>query len=122
MNEVATISDKQVAEAFDQGAKEGVRDKARKYTDSAIRTLASIMRNTKNAPGVRRAAAMNLLDQAWGRPDARGEQVTGGGGGITIVINKLSTGEMEKVQVREIAEDVVEAAQVVEALKADPDD
>ncbi len=45
-----------------------VRDLAREQTDKAVKTLISIMDNSKAADAARAAAANSLLDRGWGRP------------------------------------------------------
>lgn len=75
-----------------------VRELAQAHTEAAIATLASIMKNKKNAPNVRRQCAVDILNQGWGRPDSR----TGEGGdkgtqrGLTINILKMRTGKTVK--------------------------
>ncbi len=45
-----------------------VRALAREQTDKAVKTLISIMDNSKAADAARAAAANSLLDRGWGRP------------------------------------------------------
>lgn len=116
------LSAKQVIETFEESAKQDVRDMARVHTDEAIMTLVTIMRNKKNPPGARRAAAKDILDQGWGRPDSRGEQNTGNTG-VTIIINKLSTGETRHIAgFDEVRNDIIDAEAVVAALKSGNDE
>ena len=48
-----------------------VRELAREHTGEAIKTLVSIMTNTKSAPAARVSAANALLDRGYGRPARR---------------------------------------------------
>lgn len=45
-----------------------IRSKAREFTDSALETLAHIMRQPNSPPAARVAAAGHLLDRGWGKP------------------------------------------------------
>lgn len=44
-----------------------IRSLARSHTETAIRTLAGIMRQTKSPAAARVAAAQVLLDRGWGK-------------------------------------------------------
>jgi hypothetical protein len=56
-----------------------IRSLARSHTDTAIRTLAGIMRQNKAPASARVAAAQALLDRGWGKPaqPQTGEDGTG---------------------------------------------
>jgi hypothetical protein len=45
-----------------------VRELAKKYTEEAVQTLATIMRSEEAPPAARTAAAAALLDRGYGRP------------------------------------------------------
>jgi hypothetical protein len=45
-----------------------IRSLARAHTDTAINTLAGIMREKEAPPAARVAAAQALLDRGWGKP------------------------------------------------------
>ena len=45
-----------------------VRALAQEHTESAVKTLVTIMEDDKAAPSARTAAASALLDRGWGRP------------------------------------------------------
>jgi hypothetical protein len=47
-----------------------VQEAARQYTEEAMETLATIMRDAKAPPATRVAAANCLLDRGWGRAPA----------------------------------------------------
>jgi hypothetical protein len=65
-----------------------VKDLARTHTESAIKTLAEIMRSKKASPNARVSAADAILDRAWGRP-AQAIEMSGPGGG-PIDVNRLA--------------------------------
>jgi hypothetical protein len=46
-----------------------IRSLARSHTETSIRTLASIMNDTKAQPTARVAAANSLLDRGWGKAE-----------------------------------------------------
>jgi hypothetical protein len=46
-----------------------IRSLARAHTETAIRTLAGIMRENRAPPSARVAAAQALLDRGWGKPE-----------------------------------------------------
>lgn len=114
------MSDKKSAaalyEAFEEAAQEDVQKVARTFTGEALDTLVGIMRNQEASAGVRRQAAKDVLDQGWGRPDNRASQQGEGQAGVTIVINKLSTGEMERISAKEVATELIEAGDVLRSL------
>ena len=41
---------------------------ARSHTETALKTLAHVMRNNESPPAARVAAANSLLDRGWGKP------------------------------------------------------
>jgi hypothetical protein len=45
-----------------------IRSLARSHTQSALRVLVAVMRNTKATPPARVAAANAILDRGWGKP------------------------------------------------------
>ena len=45
-----------------------VRDLARAHTEEAVETLVGVMRDEEAPPAARAAAAIAILDRAWGRP------------------------------------------------------
>lgn len=45
-----------------------IRSLARGHTETAIKTLAGIMKQPKAPPAARVAAASALLDRGWGKP------------------------------------------------------
>ena len=47
-----------------------IKSLARKYTESAVKTLGAIMRHPDSPPAARVMAANSLLDRGWGKPDA----------------------------------------------------
>lgn len=49
-------------------AKTDIRSLARSHTETAINTLAGIMRQTKAPAAARVQAAQALLDRGWGKP------------------------------------------------------
>jgi hypothetical protein len=93
------MDDKSLVASFDN-IEEQVREPARKYTKAAIKTLAEIMKDKSNPPNVRRTASLDLLNQGWGRPDAREDsagQKTAVG--MTINILQLSDGSQKTIGV-----------------------
>ena len=56
-----------------------VRDLARQFTEEAVETLASIMRNPESPTPARVAAAQALLDRGWGRAAQQVEVQRSGG-------------------------------------------
>lgn len=48
----------------------GVREAAQQFTEEAVVTLATIMRDDSAGASARAAAAVALLDRGWGRPAA----------------------------------------------------
>jgi hypothetical protein len=96
------IDDVSLVNAFESGLNSQVREAARKHT-----------------PNVRRQSAMDLLSQAWGRPDARED--TGGqktANNLTIVINRLYDGGQDTIDVDITA--AKEIAANVDAIKELP--
>lgn len=64
-----------------------IRSLAREHTESALKTLAHIMR-AKNAPAAARVAASNsLLDRGWGKAATVLEN--GEGGPLQILVKKF---------------------------------
>jgi hypothetical protein len=45
-----------------------IRSLARSHTETALNTLAGIMRETEAPPAARVSAAVALLDRGWGKP------------------------------------------------------
>ena len=45
-----------------------IRSLARSHTQTALRVLVAVMRNTKATPPARVAAANAILDRGWGKP------------------------------------------------------
>ena len=45
-----------------------LRSEARKWTASALKTLVHVMQDTAGAPAPRVAAAVQILDRGWGKP------------------------------------------------------
>ena len=105
--------------AFESGLENQVRSAARAHTSAAIGTLATLMKGKTIPPNVRRQSAMDLLSQAWGRPDAR-EDAAGQkkGSSLTIVINRLFDGKQETIEM-----DIANAKSIaasVDAMSEDP--
>ena len=48
-----------------------IRSLARSHTETCIRTLAGIVRQKTAPPAARVAAASELLDRGWGKPEQR---------------------------------------------------
>lgn len=65
-----------------------LRSLARSYTETAVRTLASIMNMSDAPPAARVAAASHLLDRGWGKPEQRQEHTGEGGGPIIFTWQK----------------------------------
>ena len=57
---------------------------ARSHTESAIKVLAGIMRQSKSPASARVAAATALLDRGWGRPP-QAVNVRGNDGGPIVI-------------------------------------
>jgi hypothetical protein len=113
------IDDVSLVNAFESGLNSQVREAARKHTSKAISTLATLMNGKKVPPNVRRQASMDLLSQAWGRPDARED--TGGqktANNLTIVINRLYDGGQDTIDIDITA--AKEIAANVDAIKEIP--
>ncbi len=91
-----------------------VRNPARRYTSSALRTLNHLMTNKNTTAAVRRGCANDLLAQGWGRTDTRED--TGGQrdlGKLTINVIRLTDGTQ-----RQIGIDVSAALQIAETVDA----
>ncbi len=113
------MDDAELVSQFTEDLNKNVRDPARKYTASALSTLNSLMKNTKTPPNVRRTCAMNILDQGWGRPDARED--TGGQrdqGGLTINVLRLYDGAQRTIGVGGVQADVKEAIEIAASVDA----
>jgi hypothetical protein len=52
-----------------------LRSLARSHTETAVKTLASIMNMADAPPAARVGAASALLDRGWGKPDSKHEHV-----------------------------------------------
>jgi hypothetical protein len=74
---------------------DAVRRLARSHTRDALGTLVKLMKAPKTPAGVKRACATDILNQGWGRPDARADDSAPTG--ITVNILKLSTGVTEQI-------------------------
>jgi hypothetical protein len=89
-------SDAALYKAYEDAAQKSVKDLAQGFTCDAVKTLVTIMKNTKAPPGVRRQCAMDILNQGWDRPAARVEGEIASKG-LTINILHLSTGVTETI-------------------------
>lgn len=77
-----------------------IRSLARSHTETAIRTLAGIMRE-KDAPAAARVSAANaLLDRGWGKPDQTS----------TVNVNRINARELSDDELAAIALDRGEGA------------
>lgn len=72
-----------------------VRELARKYTETAILTIADIMNDENSSASVRLAAANTLLDRAWGRPE-QAIQVSNTDS-KELEVEKLTTAELKRM-------------------------
>lgn len=75
-----------------------LRSLARSHTDTAVRTLASIMNNKDAPPAARVTAAEALLSRGWGKPVQPVEQ------GAPGEFERMSADEVRAELKREIAE------------------
>lgn len=81
-----------------------IRSLARSHTETAINTLAGIMREAKSPPAARVAAAQALLDRGWGKPAQTVNQTI-----VRVDPEKLSDAELAALAAGS-GGDVVEAA------------
>lgn len=72
-----------------------IRSLARSHTETAIRTLAGIMRQDKAPAAARVAAAQALLDRGWGKP-AQPIEGTDDGPTIRHSIEQIIVDERDK--------------------------
>lgn len=91
------LGDAELIESYEEGEKIEVRELARRHTKEAIQCLLKLMRAPKTPAGVKRQCAADIINQGWGRPDARGDGGDRQASGLTINILKLSTGIMEQI-------------------------
>lgn len=90
-------------ELLDPGSEDEVRAAARAHAEKAIRLLAKAVGRRGNDPApwsVARAAANDLLEWGYGKPATQepGEKE----GGLTVVINQLTTGEHREITIPDI--------------------
>jgi hypothetical protein len=106
-------------EAYADASMEEVRDLCRQHTKDAVATLVRLMNAPRTPPGVKRACAKDILDQGWGRPDARGDGASLGSG-IVINVIKLS-GRVEKITHNSHEmETIAEAREIAKAIALGP--
>lgn len=68
-----------------------LRGKAQKLGETALDTLAAIMRDEKSAAPIRLAAAREVLDRGHGRPKLGGrDDEPAGDGGFTVILKRYS--------------------------------
>ena len=82
-----------------------VKELAKQYTHQMVEVLSRVALNPKSPPAARTAAALGLLDRAWGKPSGDFE---GLGEGLTIQIVKFNNPQIEpemKVIEGEVARD-----------------
>lgn len=63
-----------------------IRSLARGHTESALKTLAAIMRQPKSPAAARVAAAQALLDRGWGKPS---QPLEHGGNALEDLLGRL---------------------------------
>ncbi len=108
------MDDNELVESLSEDLNIHVRNPARRYTSSALRTLNYLMTNENTSASVRRGCANDLLAQGWGRADTRED--TGGQrdqGKLVINVIRLTDGSSRRIGV-----DVSEALKIAEKVDA----
>ena len=119
------MDDSELVDSLSEELNTHVRNPARRYTSSALRTLHYLMTDKNTSASVRRGCANDLLAQGWGRADTRED--TGGQrdlGKLVINIIRLTDGSSRRIGVDisksiEIAE-TVDAATVESPIDVTP--
>jgi hypothetical protein len=106
-------------DAYADASMEEVRALCRVHTKDAVATLVRLMKAPKTPPGVKRACAKDILDQGWGRPDARGDGASLGSG-IVINVVKLSGDTQRITHNSHEMETIVEAREIAKAIALGP--
>lgn len=107
-------SDVALFKEFESAAEQDVKELAQKFTCDAVRTLVKLMKGTKTPPGVKRQCAIDILNQAWGRPDSRNDSDIVSKG-LVINIVKLASGTVETIEAVDVV-DISEAIDVAEMI------
>lgn len=87
-------------EILDEAHEADIRDLAKKHGPKAVNTLASLMRNRRTPPSVKRQCARDLIEIGHGRVGQKdaGEASTSG-----LVINIVSLSDADKVEVKTLS-------------------